>query len=167
MAEVLPSWRELAWQHRSLCAYFALSASAQALPMAAVSLLLSVELGLAARPELITAYYTTCFSATLAKPLAGAASDRLPPGYRRRGALLPACALAAVAQLGLGVWTSGLQSLFALGVLASLAGAAAETAADGALVEGGRGSAPLQARLQVLASACLRHEPPPALTRAQ
>ena len=93
------AWRALLWRHRALCLYYALTSAGQSLPSAAMGLLLTRELGLSARPELITSYYTACFATTMLKPLFGLASDRLPRAYRRRGMVVPGCLLAGAAHL--------------------------------------------------------------------
>jgi hypothetical protein len=133
-----------------------------ALPMAAVTLLLNRELGMAVRgppplrvvracpqplapeprgprqehPERVSAYYAAVFSTSLFKPLFGALSDGLPLArWRRRGVMAPACVVAAVCTAALGAAVRTQAGLYVAGVLAALAFCAAEAAADGALVE--------------------------------
>lgn len=134
---------------RGLFAYYALTAAMLALPMASMTLLLNTQLGLAARPERVTAYYQAMFATTALRPLLGLASDGARS--RRRSLLALASLCAGAATWVLGALVDSLPSLFATGVCAALAFCAAETVADGALIEASAGDAALVAQLQVAA----------------
>jgi MFS family permease len=133
---------------RGLWAYYALTSAMLSLPIASMTLLLNTQLGLASRPERVTAYYQATFATTVLRPLLGLLSDR---AHSRRSLLALASACAGAATCALGALVDSLPSLFSMGVLAALAFCAAETAADGALIEAATGDATLVAQLQVAA----------------
>ena len=133
---------------RGLWAYYALTAAMLSLPMASMTLLLNTQLGLASRPERVTAYYQATFATTVMRPLLGVLSDR---AHSRRWLLASASACAGAATFSLGALVDSLPSLFVTGLLAAFAFCAAETAADGALIEAATGDAALVAQLQVAA----------------
>ena len=143
------------------------------LPIAAFTLFLNRELGMAvrpttfasgtlaayalraqrsqARPELISGYYAAVFSTTLLKPVFGLLSDCFPLGMRRRAVMVPASALAAGSTLCLGITVRSEGGLYAAGLAAAIGFCAAEAGADGALVERGKLAGDDVATLQVAA----------------
>lgn len=104
-----------------------------------------------ARPEKVSAYYAAVFSTSLLKPVFGVLSDCCPLGVRRRAVMVPACALAAVSTLCLGLAVRSEGGLYAAGLAAAVGLCAAEAGADGALVEHGKLAGADVATLQVAA----------------
>jgi MFS family permease len=141
LQRVAPGLRE---RCTGLFVYYSLTSAMLAMPMSAMTVLLNSTLGLSARPEAVTAYYNTTFATTLLRPLFGLAADKASGG--RRVLLVPACCVAGVATLALGAVTS-VPQLFLAGVVAAAGYCAAESAADGELIEAAAGDADSVAKL--------------------